>query len=347
MKNLFVRTLLLAAFFAAAATAFGADTTTHTLQKGETLYSISRQYKVPYEALISANGISDPTKLKIGTVLVIPSVHVVEKGETLFGLSRLYGITVPELLAANKLSQSYVLKIGDTLVIPAKKADSGPAVSSTTAQTTLPAAVPATSPTATVPPAASQPTSTTTPPVTVPQTSAISTSSTLPAATTTTVATAVTNGTAFMTGTITTQQPALKPQVPSIPMPEPVKTQNKTVDMSLGWPAAGKAMYLDGKLEGIMILARTGDPAKAVAGGTVVSAGPSRGFSQVVFVQAKSGYVYVYGGNSTLLVKTGDTVVSGKELGRIGVDAADGASKAFFFVFRNGQPIDPALAPRD
>jgi septal ring factor EnvC (AmiA/AmiB activator) len=130
-------------------------------------------------------------------------------------------------------------------------------------------------------------------------------------------------------------------------MPEPVKTQDRVVDMKLNWPAPGKAMYLDGKLEGVMIRVKPGDSAKTIASGTVVSAGPSRGFNQVAFIQAKSGYVYVYGGNETLFVKTGDQVSSGKEIGKIGIDAKDGSPIAYFFVFRNGQPLDPALAPRD
>jgi murein DD-endopeptidase MepM/ murein hydrolase activator NlpD len=132
-----------------------------------------------------------------------------------------------------------------------------------------------------------------------------------------------------------------------VSLPEPVKTQDKVVDMKLDWPVPGKAMYLDGKLEGMMIRVKPGEAAKAIASGTVVSAGPSRGFNQVAFIQAKSGYVYVYGGNEALFVKTGDQVVSGKEIGKIGIDAKDGSPIAYFFVFRNGQPIDPALAPRD
>jgi len=130
-------------------------------------------------------------------------------------------------------------------------------------------------------------------------------------------------------------------------MPDPVKTQDRAVDMNLVWPASGKAVYLDGKLEGVMIRVKAGETTKAIASGTVVSAGPSRGFSQVVFVQAKSGYVYVYGGNESLSVKTGDQVAAGKVLGKIGTDAKENSPVAYFFVFRNGQPIDPALAPRE
>ncbi len=334
MKRCFTTTLILV--LALLATSASAENILkHTLEKGETLYSVSRKYKVSYEALASANGITDPTKLKVGTVLIIPSVHVVEKGETLFGLARQYGISVGDLLAANKLSQGYVLKIGDVLVVPAAApaADSAvqpvPAPASTTATVAKNAPAPAAS-TTTIPapakPAATAATATT-----------LAAGSKTSPATTTTIA-------AHATTTVAKQAPST---ATSIPMPEPVKLQEREVDMKLGWPVPGKALYLDGKLEGVMIRVKPGEITKAIASGTVVSAGPSRGFNQVAFVQAKSGYVYVYGGNESLTVKTGDQVASGKEIGKIGLDAKDGSPIAYFFVFRNGQPIDPALAPRD
>ena len=334
MKRCFTTTLILV--LALLATSASAENILkHTLEKGETLYSVSRKYKVSYEALASANGITDPTKLKVGTILIIPSVHVVEKGETLFGLARQYGISVGDLLAANKLSQGYVLKIGDVLVVPAAApaADSAvqpvPAPASTTATVAKNAPAPAAS-TTTIPapakPAATTATATT-----------LAAGSKTSPATTTTIA-------AHATTTVAKQAPST---ATSIPMPEPVKLQEREVDMKLGWPVPGKALYLDGKLEGVMIRVKPGEITKAIASGTVVSAGPSRGFNQVAFVQAKSGYVYVYGGNESLTVKTGDQVASGKEIGKIGLDAKDGSPIAYFFVFRNGQPIDPALAPRD
>ncbi|MCE1196131.1 LysM peptidoglycan-binding domain-containing M23 family metallopeptidase [bacterium] len=309
MKRFFKTTLILAlALFAASASA--ENILKHTLEKGETLYSVSRKYKVSYEALASANGITDPTKLKVGTVLIIPSVHVVEKGETLFGLARQYGISVGDLLAANKLNQGYVLKIGDVLVVPA----AGPAADSAVQPVSAPA-VPA-STTTSVAKSAPGPAATT-------ATTASTTTSLPPAkpaaATTTTLAAGA------KTPPATTTTVAKPASATSIPMPEPVKLQEREVDPKLGWPVPGKALYLDGKLEGVMIRVKPGEITKAIASGTVVSAGPSRGFSQVAFVQAKSGYVYVYGGNESLSVKTGDQIASGKEIGKIGLDPKDGS----------------------
>ena len=45
---------------------------THLVKRGDTIVKIAKQYKVTQEALMSANAITDPTKLKAGANLVIP-----------------------------------------------------------------------------------------------------------------------------------------------------------------------------------------------------------------------------------------------------------------------------------
>ncbi|MCX7027519.1 MAG: LysM peptidoglycan-binding domain-containing protein [Spirochaetes bacterium] len=348
MKKALLKSLCLLILLAAAICATSAQVVKHTLQKGETLYSVSRLYKVPYEALAAANGITDPTKVKMGTILIIPTAHTVAKGETLYGIAKQYGIALSQLLSSNKLSPTYVLKVGDVLVIPADgpneagaayTSSTTPAASASTTSTTSAAAA-----TTSIPKGNGMSSSV------LPKTSTTNVSTTNDSVPPTTVQVPVSmsNGPSPSTIVQGPQNPGqFKQGGSAVPLPEPVKTQDRTVDASLKWPASGKALYLDGKLEGIMIRVKPGETAKAIASGTVVSAGPSRGFSQVVFVQAKSGYVYVYGGIDNLGVKTGDHLVSGAEIGRIGVDAKDGAPIAYFFVFRNGQPIDPAMAPRD
>lgn len=138
-----------------------------------------------------------------------------------------------------------------------------------------------------------------------------------------------------------------KPASSSVILPPPVKTSAKPVDAKLSWPCAGEARYLDGKLFGVLIRAKAGEPSVAVAGGSVVSAGPYRGFGQVAFVQSKAGYVYVYGGNESLSVGVGDRVKAGQELGRVGYDQKEGRPVAYFFVFKEGEALDPARAPRE
>ncbi len=44
----------------------------HKVKKGETLYRIAKRYGVSVKAIMRANGIKDPKKVRVGRVLVIP-----------------------------------------------------------------------------------------------------------------------------------------------------------------------------------------------------------------------------------------------------------------------------------
>jgi LysM repeat protein len=294
---------------AALSPATAAEDLYHIIQKGETVYSVSRKYDVTPEALMAANGIADPSKLKTGQKLLIPSTHRVAKGETLFGIARSYGLSLEVLLAANRLAPGAVIKPGDILVIPGKgrPEGKGEAAEATGAKTAAPAPAqiqsgPAQAP---KPQAAPLPTQ---------AVKAEPTSSEAPK------------------GTLS---------------PPTLRISEKSTDKRLSWPCPGEAYYLDGKLFGVIIKSRAGETAKAVASGTVVSAGPYRGFGQVVFVQARTGHIYVYGGNENLAVSVGEAVRAGQHIGRVGIDAAEGAPMAYFFVFKGGEAVDPAVAPRD
>jgi LysM repeat protein len=47
---------------------------TYTVKAGDTLYGISVELGIPIEALMAANGITDPNTLDVGQVLIIPSL---------------------------------------------------------------------------------------------------------------------------------------------------------------------------------------------------------------------------------------------------------------------------------
>jgi len=122
-----------------------ADDLVHVVVKGETIYSISRSYKVSADDLMKANNISDPSKLQAGSRLKIPSsaanapspavttpvvrqtqpsVNItsyrVVRGDTLYSIARSVGITLQELLDLNKFSSNHVLRVGDTVKIPVR-----------------------------------------------------------------------------------------------------------------------------------------------------------------------------------------------------------------------------------
>jgi murein DD-endopeptidase MepM/ murein hydrolase activator NlpD len=93
----------------------------YTLRRGDTLYSVSRKFRVPLDELLRANNITDPSSLKVGTRVEIPQAWAevrVQKGDTLFSLARRFGISVTDLRRINSLPLDHVLKIGESLRVP-------------------------------------------------------------------------------------------------------------------------------------------------------------------------------------------------------------------------------------
>jgi murein DD-endopeptidase MepM/ murein hydrolase activator NlpD len=135
------------------------------------------------------------------------------------------------------------------------------------------------------------------------------------------------------------------PRVPVQPAPVP---SAREVNLSLVWPINPKqAAYMTGKLSGVVMVGEQGEGVYCIFPGTVISAGPYRGFGRVVIVKSVEGYLYVYGGCETLFVKAGDMAATGMELGRLGIDSVSGQAALFFMVYLNNTPVDPAAAPRN
>ncbi len=109
----------------------------HTVQKGETVYGLSRTYNTTDKVIYQENP-SAESGIKVGEIIYIPvangntnkkpefsnkqdikssTKHTVAKGETLYGISRKYNITVDELVKANPEVDNG-LKVGAVLTIP-------------------------------------------------------------------------------------------------------------------------------------------------------------------------------------------------------------------------------------
>ena len=93
----------------------------HIVKAGETVYSIARQYSIPFSQLAVDNGLTEPYRLAVGQALVVQfpdRVHTVQEGDTLQGISRRYGIPVRQLFRDNPiLGGEPVLYPGQTLVL--------------------------------------------------------------------------------------------------------------------------------------------------------------------------------------------------------------------------------------
>ncbi len=92
-----------------------------TVQRGDTLYSISRRYGVPLKDLINTNNLHAPYTLRVGQSLRLPvkQYHTVQRGDTLYSVSRQYNVDITSLSKINNLQTPYSLNVGDRLVLPA------------------------------------------------------------------------------------------------------------------------------------------------------------------------------------------------------------------------------------
>ena len=98
--------------------------TIYIVQKGDTLYSIAKQYNTTVELLLKLNNLSDASKIVVGYKLKVPTSsgmtisYTVQKGDTLFSIARSFAVSVDTLRTLNKLTGD-TMKIGQELVIPA------------------------------------------------------------------------------------------------------------------------------------------------------------------------------------------------------------------------------------
>lgn len=113
----------------------------HTVQAGDTLWTIAQRYAVTVEALAGANRMALTAILPLGRSLEIPSgaapvpasrpaartaarpersaVHMVRSGETLWEIAGRYGARVEDLTAMNDLGDSDWIRPGQRIIVSA------------------------------------------------------------------------------------------------------------------------------------------------------------------------------------------------------------------------------------
>lgn len=101
----------------------------HTVEPGDTLYSLAQKYDVLIPILMQANRIFNPYSLKIGQKICIPGavpespscegiLHIIVEGDTLYMIAKKHNVTLDALIQSNPDVDPYNLRVGDTLCIP-------------------------------------------------------------------------------------------------------------------------------------------------------------------------------------------------------------------------------------
>ena len=285
-----------------------AEDLVHMVAKGDTIYSISRLYKISQEELMRSNNIADASKLQTGMRLVIPSrtgtlstgIPQAENPRTESPRTESPRTESPPtviIAPANPIYSLYTVTKNDTLYSIARSRGvtlqalrdingfSKNYVLKIGEKIKIPGPAPA------------------------------STKVTITAANKT-------------------------PPKPS------AQNTAKTADTSIRWPVAAKEVLYMSSNSGVLVSGRESESIKSLTGGVVVHASPWRGYGNVAVVETDDGYRYLYGSCETLSVRKGDSIEPGTELGKLGIYPASGKPDLVLIVSHNGSPVDPAKAPR-
>lgn len=93
----------------------------HVVQRGDSVYTISRRYGVSPDRIIEINKLNEIPHLVIGQALVIPSTeraYRVQPGDTLWSISQRFGVPAERIAALNGIVNPNVISPGMVLRIP-------------------------------------------------------------------------------------------------------------------------------------------------------------------------------------------------------------------------------------
>lgn len=146
--------------------------------------------------------------------------------------------------------------------------------------------------------------------------------------------------------------PAAASSSPATPPAPAVTSAPRDADDDLNWlwPANGTLLssFEEGKVKGLSIGGKAGDPVVAAAEGRVVYAGSGlRGYGNLVILKHNNTYLTAYAHNQLLVVKEDQNVRRGQKIAEMGSSDADRV-QLHFEIRKQGKPIDPAklLPPR-
>lgn len=328
------------------------------VQRGDTLYGLSRRHNVSVNDLMTENGLSS-SMLRPGQVLRLPTSqnpsqrfdtatapraaavasepaasltgassggasYTVKPGDSLYAIARDNGIATAELQRANNITNPRALRPGQVLVIPAARTlpRYETATPASTSRVAYKPAADTTSP-------ARHDTATATQPAAKPAERQV----------------------AALTDTVTDATPApsaAAAPVSATPVNAPATIVQDTGGQKLGWPVTGQIISKFGGRpdgthnDGINLAVPLGTDVKSAEGGIVAYAGSElKGYGNLVLLRHDNGWVTAYAHNDELLVKRGDKVRRGQVIGKAGKTGTVDQPQVHFELRQGSKPVDP------
>ena len=93
----------------------------YTVQPGETLSGIARQFDVRPEMIAQSSGLDDPNRLSAGVVVKVPlpgREHVVAAGETLRDIAAQEKVDLGSLIDFNSIDDPELIRVGQVVLVP-------------------------------------------------------------------------------------------------------------------------------------------------------------------------------------------------------------------------------------
>lgn len=320
----------------------GAGTTgMHTVNPGDTVYTVAQRYNLPLREIISLNSLNAPYYLKTGYRLKLPppNEYKVEGGDTLNGVSRMFNVSVSEMAKLNNLSTPFVLEKGQVLRLPTLQpklqeefADNPPPPTFATDdeagdKTAVPVKVGAVESEVLAP---------------------------LPGQASGSAVTTASTGTTASSGAFPPQPTAQAAKIQQASAALPKVTQKVPPRAS----GSGRFMRpIDGKViskfgpkpdglhnDGINIKAAKGTAVRAAENGIVAYTGSElQGYGNLVLIRHADRWMTAYAHLDKTLVKKGDVVKAGQSIGTVGATGQVDSPQLHFEVRRGTQALNPDL----
>ena len=96
---------------------------THTVKKGDTVWSIAKKHGVSVDSISKASKLKDPNKINIGDTLTIPKSsnkthYKIKTGDCLSVIAYNFNVDISDLIELNNISNPHLIYAQTTILIP-------------------------------------------------------------------------------------------------------------------------------------------------------------------------------------------------------------------------------------